>query len=34
VLAVVFVGVWVFFRSRGGYRAVSISDSASGGQRR
>jgi fucose permease len=34
VLAVVFVGVWVFFRSRGGYRAVSISDPASGGQRR
>jgi hypothetical protein len=26
VLAVIFSGVWIYFRNRGGYRAVPISD--------
>ncbi|MGD9904163.1 MAG: sugar MFS transporter [Vicinamibacterales bacterium] len=32
-LTVVFAGVWLYFRARGGYRPVSIADPAAGGRR-
>jgi fucose permease len=33
VLTVAFAGLWLYFRARGGYRAVPISDPAAGGRR-
>ncbi len=32
-LTVAFAGLWLYFRGRGGYRAVSIADPAAGGRR-
>jgi hypothetical protein len=29
ILTIIFAGIWVYFRSRGGYRAVHISEGAS-----
>jgi hypothetical protein len=29
ILTVIFIGIWLYFRSRGGYRAVAITEGAS-----
>jgi len=32
ILSVVFVGLWAYFRARGGYRAVHISEAVAAGK--